>query len=134
MCETSLVTEWVDTKLTTLHFDFRKNNALRVVTQTYSSFDHLIVCYVVKVWGAWVIKISELYWLFTVRKSHLLSDCFFRRHDSGFRSTWLSVSGDMTPVSGDMSSGEMTFGRIQASTLLFACLYPCLYEQTSHLL
>ena len=52
MSETSVVTEWVDTKLTTLHFDFRKNNALRVVTQTCSSLDHLIVCYVVKVFKA----------------------------------------------------------------------------------
>ena len=36
----------------------------------------------------------------------------FRRHDIGFRATWLWISGNMILVSGNMTSGELTFGRL----------------------
>ena len=38
---------------------------------------------------------------------------FFKiKHSIKFRAIWLRISGDMTLVSGDMTSGEMTFGRL----------------------
>ena len=38
-------------------------------------------------------------------------------HDSKYRATWLQFSGDMTLVSGDMTSGEMTFGRLDRKAI-----------------
>ena len=38
---------------------------------------------------------------------------FFKfKHSIKFRATWLWISGNMTLVSGDMTSGEMTFERL----------------------
>ena len=59
-----------------------------------------------------MIKVSQLYCLFTVCKSDLKSNCFLR-------ATGLHISGDMTKnfklhesSFGDTTSGEINFGRL----------------------
>ena len=56
-------------------------------------------------------KISQRYCLLTVWNSDLFSICFFGQLDF-FSCDITNISGNMTQVSGDMTSGEMTLGRL----------------------
>ena len=51
---------------------------------------------------------------------------FFKiKHSIKFRATWLWISGNMTLVPGDMTSSEMSFGRLDRLPLWYAlCLFP----------
>ena len=62
--------------------------------------------------SALVIKISQLYCLFTVWNSDLFNICLFGRLDFFFSGDITKISGNITQVSGDMTSGEMTLGRL----------------------
>ena len=62
--------------------------------------------------SALVMKISQLYCLFTVWDSDLFNICLFGRLDFFFSGDITKISGNITQVSGDMTSGEMTLGRL----------------------
>ena len=62
--------------------------------------------------SALVIKISRRYCLFTVWHSDLFSICFFGWLDFFVSGDITKISGNTTQVSGDMTSGEMTLGRL----------------------
>ena len=70
-------------------------------------------------------EINSDIWVCFTSCSHRLADenilrvyslrllLFFKiKHSIKFRATWLWISGNMTLVPGDMTSGEMTFGRL----------------------
>lgn len=93
------------------------NNTFSVVTQTYFNFRHWIVLCVVEVFmvlsetnNASVIKISQLHCLLPSKSD--LSSYFF------LQATCLGISTDMTPVSCNMTSGEMTFGMTDGMPLV----------------
>lgn len=92
------------------------NNTFSVVTQTYFNFRHWIVLCVVEVFmvlsetnNASVIKISQLHCLLV---SLIFQVIFF------LQVTCLGISTDMTPVSCNMTSGEMTFGMTDGMPLV----------------
>ena len=61
-----------------------------------------------------------------LRVYSLPSLLFFKiKHSIKFRATWLWISGNMTLVPGDMTSSEMSFGRLDRLPLWYAlCLFP----------
>lgn len=92
------------------------NNTFSVVTQTYFNFCHWIVLCVVEVFmvlsetnNVSVIKISQLHCLLV---SLIFQVIFF------LQATFLGISTDMTPVSCNMTSGEMTFGMTDGMPLV----------------
>lgn len=92
------------------------NNTFSVVTQTYFNFRHWIVLCVVEVFmvlsetnNASVIKISQLHCLLV---SLIFQVIFF------LQATCLGISTDMTPVSCNMTLGEMTFGMTDGMPLV----------------
>ena len=70
--------------------------------------------------SALVIKISQRYCLFTIWHSDLFSICFIRRLDFFVSGDITKILGNITQVLGDMTSGEMTLGRLDRLPLMIA--------------
>ena len=69
---------------------------------------------------------ENILWVRILRVYSLPSLLFFKiKHSIKFRATWLWISGNMTLVPGDMTSSEMSFGRLDRLPLWYAlCLFP----------
>ena len=90
------------TKRTTLHFVVGNEQRFPLLLGTNNALRIFMVLSETK--STSVIKISQRYCLFTVWNSDLFSICFFGRIDF----FW----GYITKISGNMTSGEMTLGRL----------------------
>ena len=87
----------------TSFFNFMFNFRCTISTKTTAKRTTWVSQYHISLWRAFL----ESFWALWN----------FGRHDPKYRATWLYISGDMTLVSGDMTSGEMTFRRLDRNPL-----------------
>ena len=108
--ETSVSKKRLHTKRTTLHFVVGNEQRFPLLLGMNNALRIFMVLSETK--SALVIKISQRYCLFTVWHSDLFSICFIRRLDFFVSGDITKILGNITQVLGDMTSGEMTLGRL----------------------
>ena len=113
--ETSVSKKRLHTKRKTLHFVLGNEHRFPLLLRTNNALR--IFMALSKTKSALVIKISQRYCLLTVWNSNLFNICFFGRLDFFFSGDTAKISGNMTQVSGDMTSGGMTLGRLDCKPL-----------------
>ena len=113
--ETSVSKKRLHTKRKTLHFVVGNEHRFPLLLRTNNALR--IFMALSKTKSALVIKISQRYCLLTVWNSNLFNICFFGRLDFFFSGDTAKISGNMTQVSGDMTSGGMTLGRLDCKPL-----------------
>ena len=98
------------TKRTTLYFFVGNEQSFPLLLGTNNALRIFMVLSETK--SALVIKNSQRYCLLTVWNSDLFGNCFFGRLEFFLSGDITNISCNMTQVSGDMTSGEMTLGRL----------------------
>ena len=113
--ETSVSKKRLHTKRKTLHFVVGNEHRFPLLLRTNNALR--IFMALSKTKSALVIKTSQRYCLLTVWNSNLFNICFFGRLDFFFSGDTAKISGKMTQVSGDMTSGGMTLERLDCKPL-----------------